>query len=1084
MLTILTGPDRVFLTDELMGRISQCAKRGQSGQVLIVPEQFSHEAERRLCTDCGDTISRFAEVLSFSRLWDRLAACHGGVARAYLDKGGQLLSMASAAEQTASRLKHFASVLRKPEFLSDLVRMTTEFQSYCLTPQDLLEASRQEDGLFALKLQELGLMYEGYLAVCANGKADPSDKMVHLTDTLLEGNWACSRSFYLDGFSDFTGAELAAVEALLLHGREITVALCCGEPGSCMERLCRDTVQSLLLAANKHEIQASVVPLTGHQTREPAVQRFLEELFVSSPPCPASAGGVSLPVYRSMEEECRGTAKNIRAMIAQGIRCRDIAVACTDLAAYKVPLAAAFREAQIPVYIAGEEELLHKPLIASIVNSVFAAAGPMEYDDVVLYLKSGLPEAQRDRCDRLDQYAYLWNIRGTQWERPWEFHPRGFAEGWSDRDRENLSQLNTDREEILEPLILLRKGLLNASNTGHMVQAVYQFLEQLHLRQRLEEQANEFAARGDGKTAQELVQLYEILCISLEQLWWTLEKTVRTPEEFSHLFQSLLTQYQVSTIPAGLDQVQISEIVDLRYKTTKHLFVLGASDGRFPAYETSEGLLTELERQKLLDHGLRIAPGRAEQMDQQMGRIYNALLSATMSLTMSYAGEQPAWLFRRASELFPDAVSQIDQEVFLQMEDLAAWRLRSGKQEPTRMPDLDAAQQDLQRRRAYGFTNLDRQTVHALYGAPLQLSASKIDTFSSCQLAYFLRYGMKAQPRKQAKMDQPAYGTFVHYVLEHTVERVMKQGGFETVEEQAVLDIAAEEIRIYAREYLPQQQRRDAVLFQRSQEEIRAVVSDLWQELRVSKFRPAFCELKFAPNGALPAITIQGKTTDCQIIGLVDRVDLFQEQGKTYVRIVDYKTGRKDFDYTDVLNGTGLQMLIYLFALRAFGKDYLGTQPLEPAGVLYLPAKTQFPLTEPMPSEDAVAQEHRLLRKRKGLIRKDENILAAMELDPSQPQFMPYHQGRSGLTGDLADRTQMTLLERHVIRTVADLADTMAAGAVTPDPMVRGDNTPCRYCDYQTVCHKDLGLRQPREQAKTGAEEFWQILQRQEENHG
>lgn len=1084
MLTVLTGPDRAYLTDELMRRILECAKPGQSGQILIVPEQFSHEAERRLCADCGETISRYAEVLSFSRLSDRLAACHGGVAKAYLDKGGQLLAMALAAEQVGSRLTMFAPVLRKPEFLSDLVRMTTEFQSYCLTPQALTDASKTQEGRFAHKLQELSLLYEAYLAVCANGKADPSDKLVRLTDVLFEGDWAESRSFYLDGFSDFTGAEMAAVEALLLHGRSVTITLCSGAAGSCMERLCQDTMQQLLAAAEKYEILAKVIPVNDQRTREPSVGQLLEMLFSSCPAQPTPEAGVKLSVYSSVEEECRNTVMEICTMVRGGVRCRDISIACADFETYRVPLTAACREAGLPVYVSGEEGVLQKPLIAAVVNSIFAASGPMEYNDAALYLKSGLPEGQRDSCDRLDQYAYLWNIRGTQWEHPWELHPRGYGEGWTEQDHQILNQLNEDRSVLMQPLITLRKNLFAAASTGEMVLAVYDFLETLHLRHRLEEQANTFAANGNRKMAQELVQLYEILCTSLEQLWWTLGKTVRTPEEFAYFYQSLLTQYQVATIPAGLDQVQISEIADLRYQTTKHLFVLGASDGRFPAYETAEGLLTETERQKLLDHGLRIAPGRAEQMDQQMGRIYNALSAATTSLTMSYAGEQPSWLFRRASELFPDSLEQTHSEVFLRMEDLAAWRLRSGCQDPLSLPGLEQAQQQLQDRRTYQFTDLHRQTVRALYGSPIQLSASKIDTFASCQLAYFLRYGMKAQPKKQAKMDQPAYGTFVHYVLEHTVKRVMGKGGFDAVEEQAVLDIAAEEIRAYARDYLPAQEKRDSHLFQRSEQEIRAVVSDLWQELRVSQFRPAFCELKFADNGALPMITIQGQTTDCQIMGLVDRVDLFTDQGKTYVRIVDYKTGSKDFDYTDVLNGTGLQMLIYLFALRAFGQEYLGTGPLEPAGVLYLPAKTQFPLTEPMPSEASVAQEHCQLRRRKGLIRSDENLLAAMEQDPSQPQFMPYHLGRSGLSGDLADRNQMTLLERHVIRTVADLADQMASGSVKPDPVVRGEHSPCRYCDYQTVCHQDLGLRQIREQAKTKAGDFWEILQREEETHG
>ena len=99
MLTLLYGPDRAELTGEVFREINEAAVCGEQGQVLIVPDQFSHEAERRLCAVGGDTISRYAEVLSLSRLSDRLASIYGGAARAYLDKGGQMLSMALAAEQ-------------------------------------------------------------------------------------------------------------------------------------------------------------------------------------------------------------------------------------------------------------------------------------------------------------------------------------------------------------------------------------------------------------------------------------------------------------------------------------------------------------------------------------------------------------------------------------------------------------------------------------------------------------------------------------------------------------------------------------------------------------------------------------------------------------------------------------------------------------------------------------------------------------------------------------------------------------------------------------------------------------------------
>ena len=242
--------------------------------------------------------------------------------------------------------------------------------------------------------------------------------------------------------------------------------------------------------------------------------------------------------------------------------------------------------------------------------------------------------------------------------------------------------------------------------------------------------------------------------------------------------------------------------------------------------------------------------------------------------------------------------------------------------------------------------------------------------------------------------------------------------------------------------------------------------------------------MKFTGRDGLPAVEIDGNKARCRIIGMVDRVDLYREQDKTYVRVVDYKTGTKDFDYTDVLNGAGLQMLIYLFALQKMGKNWIGTDALEPAGVLYLPAKKEYPMTEPMPDDLVVEQQHQDKRKRKGLIRADENLLAAMEEDPEAPVFMPYKNGRRGLNGDLATAQQMQLLERHVMRTVAAMADQIADGDVVPDPVIRGQHSSCSYCDYKTICHKDLGTQRRRNMAQTSAAKFWEELERREKEHG
>ncbi len=1080
MLHLCTGGDRVLLSNCLMDTLCQAAGRGEAGQLLIVPEQFSHEAERRLCQMGGDAISRYAEVLSLSRLAGRVAAAHGGAARAYLDKGGQVLAMALAAEQAASRIKLYGAVLRRPEFLVDMLRIIEEFQSYCLAPPALLAAAREAEGTFAQKLEELSLLYESYLAVCQSGRADPAGKLLRLRQALLESGWAKDKTFYFDGFSDFTGAETAILEVLLTESRDLWVALPTGGTENAITKPVRETAKALRTLAKRWEVPCKTHAVSGCAPRNPGVQGLLDQLFTAGERSLPPSAAVRLRSYTSVEAECRAAAHQVKALAAQGVRYRRISVACTDPRLYEAPLRAAFQAAEVPFYFAGETDILCKPILGAVLSALTAAAGPMDYEDVALYLKSGLPVLERDRCDRLDCYAYLWNLRGSQWERPWELHPRGFGEPWAQEDQDLLAQLNADRDAALGPLLQLRRNLRACANTGEMVLAFSDFLETLDLRRRLEDQANRRLAEGRPQAAQELLQLYEILRQSLEQTWLILGPTPRTPEDFCQLYRTLLTQYQVGTIPAGLDQVYAGALPDLRQRSTDHLLLLGAADGSFPSYRTGEGLLTEEERKRLLARGLALAPCRADQMDREMSAIWAALSAARESITLSYAGDQPAWLFRRAAALYPESLETGEENLLLDLPSLAAWRLRHEDRLALPLPDLDRMEAQLRRLRAYDFSPLDAETVQGLYGRQIYLSASRIDKYAACRFAFFLAYGLKAQPRRKAKLDPSVFGTFVHAVLQSTVERVTAQGGFREISEDALLQIAIEEINAYAQAHFPNQAERAAYLFHRSQGEILDIVLDLGEELRSSLFQPAACELEFSQSGPLPPIEIQGQQALCRISGFVDRVDLYDDGARTYVRVVDYKTGRKDFDYTDILNGAGLQMLVYLFALRQYGGEWFRRPGLDPAGVLYLPARKNYTLTQPMPEDGTVQEKHREERRRKGLILGEDALLSAMEADPSNPRFMPYKVGKNGLTGDLADRRQMVLLERHVLRTLAWMTDAIAGGSVTPNPTVRGEHTACRFCDYQTVCHGDLCAHETRVLAATPAGKFWEKLEEEE----
>ena len=196
------------------------------------------------------------------------------------------------------------------------------------------------------------------------------------------------------------------------------------------------------------------------------------------------------------------------------------------------------------------------------------------------------------------------------------------------------------------------------------------------------------------------------------------------------------------------------------------------------------------------------------------------------------------------------------------------------------------------------------------------MSASRMDKYKSCHFSYFMQYGLKAEPRRAAGFQAPEYGTFVHYVLAHVLRTCRERGGVKEVPEEELRTLAQAAVERYVSEELgglEHETARFRYLFRRLLKSVYAVVDNVAEELRSSQFQPISFELGFGAGKDLPPVELSVDGMTVSISGFVDRVDGWEHDGRLYLRVVDYKTGRKTFDLTDIWNGMGLQMLLYLF---------------------------------------------------------------------------------------------------------------------------------------------------------------------------
>ena len=1085
MLHLLLGTDWTANREEILRRISRDVKEEKTGRILMVPELISHDTERRLCAAAGDTASRFAEVLSFTRLAARVADEQGSAAQACLDAGGRLVAMASAARQLHSRLKAYAAVETKPEFLTGLIEAVDEFKRCCISSEDLMAASQATEGGLSQKLEELSLLLEAYDALCHQGKRDPRDQEALLLEQLMQGDFVENHVFYIDGFPDFTRQHMAILEYLIRVSPQVVISMNCDRIGSkklAFEKA-GDTAAQLYRGAQNagQEVRVEVIP-----PRETILSGLHGSLF-QGPIVPGSCGG-ALRVFRAEApyQECLAAAEQILELVRHGCRYRDIAVVCADLGAYKPLVNLAFHRCGIPVYLSGTEDILQKSVICTVLTALDAALDGFQQRSVLRYLRSVLSPVEPELCDLVENYAIIWGIRGSRWQEPWINHPDGLSASFDEESTHRLAIINEAREMAIAPLAQLQRGFREAKNLSEQVVAIYEFLQQINLEQRLDLLARQMDEAGDNRSAQILNQLWEILIGALEQLHDVLGKTVWEAETFARLLQLLLSQYQVGTIPPVLDAVQCGQVSAMRQHQQKHLIVLGAQEGNLPRYSGSAGVLTDQERVMLRSLGVPLTGGAMEGIQAEFAEIYDIFCGAMETVTVYSSGEQPSFVCRRLAEL-AGGEKRTQPRLGAALSDpfeAGAWLARWNDREAAARLGVLEGFESVSGSKDYELGRVDRRRIEKLYGKQLQLSASQIDRQAQCRLSYFLQYGLRAKERKEASIDPAEFGTYVHWVLEKTARRVLELGGFPQVSLEQTLQIAEDFSDAYAREHFSAlDSQRLTYLFRRNGQELRMVVRELWEELQESQFQPVGLEVNFGSDGGLPPIPVDGGSMHAILRGVVDRVDAWHQNGNDYFRVVDYKTGKKDFDYCDVFNGVGLQLLLYLFALQECGAQVVGDRPI-PAGVQYFPARVPYMSTDGPMTEEELEKQRSAELKRKGLLLSDSQVLQAME--PGQaPQRLSYTVKKDGsLSGDLADREQLKLLKEYLHRILGRMVDDIASGNVEPNPYTRGtSHSACTFCPYGGVCHEaDVAGR--RNFKTMTAQRFWEEIGKEMDAHG
>ena len=1109
MLRFLIGKAGAGKTAAVIDEIRANMARGIGDSILLVPEQYSHEAERELCRACGDRLSLFAEVLSFSGLARRTASRLGGTAAPWLDQGGRMLCMALALQGVGARLRVYGAAQRRPEMQGLLLAAVDELKTACIDADMLQEAALScPDGL-GDKLRDLALVLEAYESVVANGRADPADRLTLLAGQIDEGGLPKGSRIYVDGFIDFTRQEQEVLCAMLRQDLELTVCLTLDDLNADSEifALSRRAARRLSAAAEELGRRTEVRTLSAPSGRDEALGFFAEHMFDYSSAHFDAPAPIRLIRCESMAAECEQAAALCLALVRDGgCRWRDIALVARGWEDYRGTLESVFRHYGVPLFTAARSDLMAKPLPALIACAYEILQDGWALDDVISYLRTGLAGLDESECDELERYLFKWQLRGSAWERrsDWRQHPDGYGAAFTPDTEERLKHINALRRRVAGPLTAFARAAEEAGTARAQAEALSGLFAALRLPETLSRRAGELQRLGREQSAAEYRQLWDLTVGALEQCAAVLGDTAMDGDSFGRLFTLMLSRYDVGSIPVSLDRVSAGDFDRNRRRNVKHLIVLGASDARLPRAEEGGGIFSPDERQRLLELDIDLGAGGDNELWREFSLIYHTLSLPSESLTLlcpltdaEGAAVRPASVFRRAQTLFALPVQTVDlsdarMSATAPALSLAAEAIRGAggreqaayeyftETEPAKIRALEQAAHAVR-------GSLSPTAVERLYGRRLRLSPSRIEKFASCQFSYFCQYGLRARPYEPAGFEPPEIGTFFHYILENTAREVRDRGGFRAVDDNELTEIADTYIQRYIHDELDdfrEKSRRFQYLFRRLREQVRLIVADMAEELRRSDFEPLDFELDFARASDIAPVELGEDAGDLSLTGVADRVHGWLHDGKLYLRVVDYKTGRKAFSLGDVLYGRNLQMLLYLFTLSEGGTARYESE-IQPAGIMYIPARSPM-LSADGPTDDAdlAAARARELR-RSGLVLSTPSVMEAWEHGEDKRYIPVKFKSGKPSPETVADAEQLGLLSRQIRKELGVMARQLRAGSIAADPWYRSQQeNACLNCDFAAACAFREGQNgeQSRYLAKLSAEEAWAKMEEADQN--
>lgn len=1082
--------------------------------ILITPANINYETTKKVLGFLGDAAPLKFNVFSFKWFARRILNEQGGMKKELIGPNGKNMLIYYILNKHINELKLYKNPLKLIPVSTEFSEIITEFIRYDVSLESLktMILSLENKELKA-KLEDISMVYEDYLEKLSENYYDKEEELKYILDLIPKSNLLKNSRVWIDDFVEFTPQEYNVIGKLMKVCKEVSITLnISADDNREIFNSIKQTENKLLRLAQENNVSIDkpieIECSTCKRFEESEDLSYLEKNIFLYPVKHYSKRPENIQIYRGKNtySEIEFVARKISELVRdKGLRYKDFAVICSSLEIYESLVQTIFEEFEIPYFLDRRRKSKGNTLLVSIFSALEVIIRNYNYESVMTFLKSGFikvtdddisSEENRNKIDRFENYLLATGIKGKkEWllKGKWDFYPfRGSSEEVSEREIQYMEEINNIKSFLVEKFIPIDHVFARKQKISTFCKEVYDFLLSFKFPSAIEKALMEFRKNEMEDKFNEYKQIWKIFIEILDELVEVLGDVKVSSEEFYKILLASIEDYDIGVIPSTIDEVVISDVSRWISKSVDYLFILGVNDKLFPQIPMEEGILSDNDRESLLENGLEISNSSRGRLLESNYNVYKTITSASKNLTLSYAlsdfegnALRPSIILTRIKYIFTGLKENTDIDtnnnediMFTIQRKLPAFNVSIENEKN----EIYSTALHYFRQYPYWNTLIDnyikgfnhesdliinnKEKWKKLHGDPFIMTVSKMEKFANCPFSFFAKYGVKAKERKVNKFTLPEEGSLLHNALEDVSQKYIKsKSNWERIDEdyckELVDKIFQEQLELNKNALLKNSKRFNYRVERQKKVVIRTLLS-ISEHMKSGKFVPMAYELKFSPGGKFKPIILELASNEkVYFTGQVDRIDLLERDGKTYIRIIDYKSGVREFSLSNAYYGTQIQLLVYLNAVI----NELTLRNSKAAGILYLRINDPLIAIEEDLNDEEIAEEMSNQIKMDGLILDDLEVVKSMDINiKGNSKIIPVYlkaNDELGINSQVASEENFNILMEFIMNKVKSLCEEMLSGNIKAKPIKEigtDGKGACEYCDFSSFCGFDRTL--------------------------